>query len=95
MDLHKRKKSEILLNVKIDEEVSKNKKQQLLIFQQNRLAQMGEMISMIAHQWRQPLNSLAILTQTISFKYNRGKLSDEIDAALDKTVTDFVKGFAA
>lgn len=67
----------------IEKEIEKNKQNELIMFQQSRQAQMGEMISMIAHQWRQPLNNLYITVQALGLKYKKGKLTDEL---MDKSM---------
>ncbi|OHU84865.1 hypothetical protein BKN38_02155 [Helicobacter sp. CLO-3] len=61
----------------IEYEIEQSRKKDQIMYQQARLASMGEMIQNIAHQWRQPLNSLIILIQSFRVKYERGKLSDE------------------
>ena len=48
-----------------------------MLFQQAKLAQMGEMISMIAHQWRQPLNAISATSIKLTMKQELDMLSDE------------------
>jgi PAS domain S-box-containing protein len=52
-------------------------KQEQLLIRQGRLAAMGEMIGNIAHQWRQPLNTLALLIQELPRYYERDLFSKE------------------
>ena len=49
------------------------KEKENLLQQQTRLAQMGEMISMIAHQWRQPLGAISASVFSIQTKTVSGK----------------------
>ncbi|NLF44376.1 MAG: PAS domain S-box protein, partial [Bacteroidales bacterium] len=65
------------LERKIEEEVQKNRQKDLLLAQQSRLAAMGEMISNIAHQWRQPLNAIGIIVQNIEDTYVYGEMTPE------------------
>ena len=53
-----------------------HRKDQLLIMQ-GRHAAMGDMISNIAHQWRQPLDALGLLIQQVPLFYDSGQCSSE------------------
>jgi two-component system, chemotaxis family, CheB/CheR fusion protein len=48
-----------------------------ILLQQSRLAALGEMIGNIAHQWRQPLNTLGLKVQQLSLLYDCGELTKE------------------
>jgi signal transduction histidine kinase len=54
-----------------------------MLFKQSRLAQMGEMLSMIAHQWRQPLSAMSAKTNTLIFKNKMERYdSDDFEKGL-------------
>ncbi|MBF0473759.1 MAG: response regulator [Nitrospirae bacterium] len=69
--------TELNLNLKerVEIEVQKQRKQEQLLIQQSKLAEMGEMIGAIAHQWRQPLNALGVIIQDMQDAYNFGELN--------------------
>ncbi len=52
----------VTLELRIKEEVEANQKKDQLMLKSARQAQMGEMLSMIAHQWRQPLSSISTIS---------------------------------
>jgi PAS domain S-box-containing protein len=58
---------------------SLREKEQMLI-QQSRLAAMGEMINNIAHQWRQPLNTLGLTIQALQMHHEFEELTKELMA---------------
>jgi signal transduction histidine kinase len=56
------------LEEKIARKVEENREQEQMLHRQARYAQMGEMLNMIAHQWRQPLHAVSITTYTLEKK---------------------------
>lgn len=88
------------LNEKVSLAVEELEQKSKLLLQQSRLAQMGEMISMIAHQWRQPLASISsvICDLTVRIQLNRYeekiflekfKDVDNYTQYLSSTINDF------
>ena len=91
------------LNKKVKEELIKSKDKDKLIFHQNKMSSMGQMIETIAHQWRQPLsqiNSSVLLIDDILFQRNindpiiESKLLEieKMTKYMSNTIDDF-KGF--
>ena len=73
---------------KVEHALKERTEQTKLLIQQSRLASMGEMIGNIAHQWRQPLNALALLVQKLQLFSQRGKLTQEI---MEENVTKAIQ----
>jgi len=88
------------LEHKIDIAIKENLQKDKILQEQSKLAAMGEMIGAIAHQWRQPLNSLALNIQLLVEDYLDKKVDEkylenfeekqmEIIKFMSKTIDDF------
>ena len=87
-------------------DITELKAKDKLLFQQSKMASMGEMIGNIAHQWRQPLSVISTCASGIKFEKEFNQISDErlyesLDLIventqyLSKTIDDFRNFFKA
>ena len=65
------------LELKIKEEVNKNQEKDRLLFQQSKMASMGEMIGNIAHQWRQPISIISMWANNIIMDIDMEEVENE------------------
>lgn len=69
------------LNDNLKSQVEKNveaiREKDKMLFEQSRMAQLGEMIGNIAHQWRQPLSVITTASTGMKLRRGIGMLSDE------------------
>lgn len=90
------------LEDKVKEEIEKNREKEKQLILQSRMALMGELLSMIAHQWRQPLNVMGLVVSKLKLRSQLGVLSeneikeaiskiDEMIKHLSNTIDDFRK----
>ncbi len=76
---------------RIDKEVAENREKDMILLKQAKNVALSELISNIAHQWRQPLNIIAISIQNIKLLDDLGELSKE---ELDKLTSDAIASAA-
>lgn len=71
----------------LEEEVKRqtqiNLRQEILLFEQSKMAEMGAMIGNIAHQWKQPLNVISTLASAIQFRNQMGLSLEKEDIEED------------
>ena len=79
----------------VQEEVEKNLEKDRMLLNQNRFAQMGEVIAMIAHQWRQPLNVVGQAFNLLRIKCKEDDIQKILQKSfenldyLNQTIEDF------
>ena len=70
--------------VSIMDDITQRNQQKEFIIQQSKLAEMGEMIAAIAHQWNEPLVELSAILQDIEFSYKQNEMDEN-------SMNEFVK----
>lgn len=78
------------LQEEFQEVVYKLNTQDDLLSSQSRMAMIGELISVIAHQWKQPLNVVWVLAQGIGDAWEFEELNDEFMASQLKRIEEQV-----
>ena len=75
------------LEVRIVQALEDLRQRDQILVQQGRRAAMGDMINNIAHQWRQPLNALALYLQELPLVYdNNGFNKEYLDSVVGKSM---------
>ncbi|MEK6659370.1 MAG: HAMP domain-containing sensor histidine kinase [Campylobacterota bacterium] len=74
------------LELKVEQKLEELKSKDQILQTQSKQAVMGEMISMIAHQWRQPLSTITLQIANLQFKQLLGK--DRNDQDIDKALSN-------
>jgi two-component system, sensor histidine kinase and response regulator len=74
------------LEQKVIEQVEELREKDKILIQQSKLATMGEMMDIIAHQWKQPINMIAMNTSLVKEMYDeeKGISFEEIDGCYIK-----------
>ena len=89
------------LDTKVKTQLKTIRKKDSILLEQSKLAQMGDMLNMIAHQWRQPLNAISTSAINLSLKDHLNMLQkDDISKTsqfiqdqtqiMSKTINDFM-----
>ena len=76
-----------------DDENRENLQRQKKLLEQSKLAQMGEMIGNIAHQWKQPLGEINAIVMKLESEHQKGSLdSNKMDTTLQQieNVTEYM-----
>lgn len=76
------------LEKRVSKEVEKNLFNQELIQEKSRLASMGELLDIIAHQWNTPLANIKIVAELLKIDFEEGRVDKNyIDEASQKVIS--------
>lgn len=74
-----------LLRMTVFLDITEMKEQSKILIQQSKMSSLSQMLSNIAHHWRQPLSAIRVISTGLKFEKELGLLTDErLDESLDK-----------
>jgi len=76
----------------LEQVTNEKQKQEDMLIQQSKLAETGEMVSMIAHQWRQPLSSITTVLAGLKTRLELGTYETR-ENPLEAFTVDFDRAF--
>ena len=79
------------LNITVKKAIIDVQKKDRAMLHQSRHAKMGEMLSMISHQWRQPLNQLSGILMEIETKIMFKKADDDFILSSSENATNIIE----
>lgn len=65
------------LSQRVEQEVAARMQQQDQLVQQSKMAEIGELLNVIIHQWKQPLTSINLLAQNLPDQFEYGELTKD------------------
>jgi len=83
------------LTQKVNEELDRNRKQEEIIHNQKKLADMGNMISAISHQWRQPLTALGLNIQDVAEAFESMDIDEDYIKEFEKESMSLISFLSA
>ncbi len=72
----------------VENEIHRNRQKDEIMFQQSKMAALGEMLENIAHQWRQPLSSISMQASGLQLKMMHSDIDKE---TTNKKLSNIVK----
>jgi C4-dicarboxylate-specific signal transduction histidine kinase len=79
------------LDSRIKKEIEKNNEKEQLLIQKSKFIALGEMISLIAHQWRQPISEIGAIIMNIKMYDKMKKLDSQVLDSKTKQIDNLLE----
>ncbi len=86
LDVHKNN-----LEIRVEEEIKKREEKERMLFQQSRLAAMGEIIDAVAHQWKQPISIMSMQVEMMGYDFKYGLVNEKYVEEFQAKVTNQIE----